>query len=89
MYREGLLFHETSLPLLLEEVLDKWNPTLGSLSLHPRGTLTFPNVVTVPKDKEEFHNSGMNGWVKPENKTFARAIIDSFPVDILPLRCET
>ena len=82
MYREGLLLHETSLPLLLDEVLEKWNPSIGSLSLHPRGTLTFPNVVTVPRDREEFHNSGMNGWVKPENKTFARAIIDNFPVDI-------
>ena len=52
MYREGLLLHDTSLPLLLEEVLDKWNPACASLSLHPRGTLTFPNVVTVGPQRQ-------------------------------------
>ena len=70
------------LPLLLEEVQGKWDPACGSLSLRPRGTLTFPNVVTVPKDRDEFHNLGMHGWVKPENKTFARVTIDGFPIDI-------
>ena len=59
MYREGLIFHEKDLPLLLEDVVAKWDPTIGSLSLCPRGTLTFPNVVTAPKDKDEFNKSGM------------------------------
>ena len=87
MYREGILLHETSLPLLLEQVQRKWDPTRGSLSLRPRGTLTFPNVVTVPKDRDEFHNSGMHGWVKPENKTFAGDTIDGFPIDIAAAVC--
>ena len=46
MYQEGLLLHETAPPLLLEEVQGKWDPACGFLSLRPRGTLTFPNIVT-------------------------------------------
>ena len=82
MYREGLLHHKTALPLLLEEVQGKWDPTYGSLSLCPSGTSTFPNVVTVPKDRDEFHKSRMHGGVQLGNQTFARVTLDDFPVDI-------
>ena len=84
MYSQGLLFKDKTLSPLLPEVVDRWDPKEGTISLPPRGTLTFPNVVYAPKDRDEFNKIGMHGWVKPENRVFTRPPSTASQLTLLP-----